>query len=239
MEEKDKLLSMVHNGIIGDSDTTNFTITALLHADDEFWVSPCSSSGKYHPPEDQGIGGLARHVQKGVVVVMCIARRDMFEKYEQDCALAAYILHDIKKNGEPWGDNTQYNHGKTASEWLEQFYLEPLRKKMILDAVRYHMAPWNSTLPNDKYSLIFSKDSSNHFSAKEFAEELEEQKRGLFPNKIEQAVQWADYFASREGMSFLPDKTIVPDPRQDGKHDSPEEWARKLVAPYGLTLKER
>jgi len=47
---------------INDSGVKNFVKIALDNAVEQFWLCPSSSTGKYHPLEDQGEGGLIRHL---------------------------------------------------------------------------------------------------------------------------------------------------------------------------------
>lgn len=204
-----------------------FVEQALLEADPMFWKVPCSSSGKYHPPEDQIEGGLIVHIQKGVAVIEQFARRALFSEIELDAAIAAYLIHDICKDGvPPWGKHTDYTHGLLASKWLEQFSLhDRVVKTMILDAVRYHMAPWC-------YAVDPFKD--RQYTKEEMMANINELQRALTnPSRVELAVREADYWSSRETMSFMPGKSIVFDPRV---HDTPEEWLDILAKDYGLKV---
>lgn len=200
-------------------DIREFVKMALSKADPMFWKAPCSSSGKYHPPEDQIEGGLIIHNQKGVVVVEQFARRAQFSEIELDMAISAMLLHDICKDGiPPWGRHTDYTHGLLGSRWLEQFKLrDKVVKRMILDAVRYHMAPWCYAVNPFEYRA---------YTKEEMMRNINELSRALTnPSRIELAVREGDYWGSRETMSFLPGKTIVFDPRV---HDTPEEWLNEL-----------
>ena len=214
---------------VNDKYIREFTETAFTGAAPEFWTAQCSSSGRFHPPEDQGIGGLVRHLIKASAVTEQFAGRENFTSYELDMARAATLLHDIKKNGMEWEKDTQYNHGILAVEYLQRIELKDgYAKQIICDAVRYHMAPWNTTFLNDKFLLFReTKDPmkqierrKNIFCAEDIQRELEERARGSrYHHIIEKCVQDADYWASRENMSFFPGETIIPDKRV---HDSPQ-----------------
>lgn len=202
-----------------------FVKKALFKADPMFWKAPCSSSGKYHPPEDQIEGGLIIHVQKGVVVVEQFARRAQFDEIELDMAIAAMLLHDICKDGTPpWGRHTDYTHGLLGSRWLERFELRnKVTKKMILEAVRYHMAPWCYAVNPFEF---------RKYSKEEMMQNINELSRALTsPSRIELAVREGDYWGSRETMSFLPGKSVVFDPRV---HDTPKEWLNEFAKDYNL-----
>ena len=198
---------------IKSEDIRKFVEEALAKADPKFWESPCSSSGRRHPPEDNGRGGLIRHIQKRVAVGEQFARRAGFSQRELDMALAGIILHDICKKGIPWGENTDYTHGFIASQWLEQFKLgDETAKRIILNAIRYHMAPWCYVV--DPLKETFSK--------KEMEENLNETRRALVaPSRVELVVREGDYWASRETISFLPGVSVAMP--EDKVHDSPEE----------------
>lgn len=210
------------------------TVKDILYSvDEKFWTSPCSGSGMFHPAEDQGEAGLVRHLVKATHVFEYEAERQRFEDYEFDAGMAATILHDTKKNGEIWGTETDFTHGIIGYDFIKKFYFsDKTIKKMVMNAVRYHMAPWNTTIPNAKRFLGIKNKKTDIFSYEELVKELEERTRGLFPSRVEKAVQDADYWASREQMSFYPGKTIMPDVNKaEGhrRHDSPEEWVQEIL----------
>jgi len=190
-------------------DIKDFTYQALAEVDQKFWTSPASSSGKYHPPEDNGEGGLVRHVVKGVAVIEQYARRARFFQRELDEATSAFLLHDTCKNGVVWATpKTDYTHGLIASEWLEKFDLEPAAKVAIQNAVRFHMAPW---------CYAVSPYEDRPYTKEEMNKNLEEMARAMFPTRIEEAVREADYWSSRSSMSFFPGVAV------EIRHDGPVE----------------
>lgn len=196
--------------IVSD-DIRIFVCEALPLVDENFWTAPASSTGKYHPAEDNGEGGLVRHVYKGAAgIIDQYGRRAGFSQREFDMARAAFILHDTCKNGVVWGEYTDYTHGLIAAQWLEQFTLEDeAAKREILNAIRFHMAPW---------CYAVSPFEDRMYSKEEMNANLEELKRALVnPSRIESAVQTADYWSSRKEMSFFPgvDTDWV-------SHDSPD-----------------
>lgn len=206
---------------IRSTDIAWFTSSSLPEVDRKFWTAPASSSGKFHPPEDNGEGGLVRHVIKGVAVIEQFARRAMFSERESDMAISAFLLHDTCKDGVVWTGKTDLTHGLIAARWLEQFELaDKTAKAEIQRAVRFHMSPWC-------YAVNPFEDRS--YTKEEMQANLEEMKGAMFPGRIELAIREADYWASRGEMSFLPGKTIMFDGR---RHDTPEEWLAQLTSPY-------
>lgn len=195
---------------IRDSSIKRFTIEAFDAASEKFWRVAASSSGKFHPPEDNGDGGLVRHLVKASYIAEQFGRKAMFSEYEIDIARASTILHDICKDGNPWGENTDYRHGIIGAEYLSHFKLEDNNaKELIMNGVRYHMSPWNTALSPEKYFLLTGKGGAMQdgvtITIEEIRKELEEVKRGLTPHSIiERCVQEADYWSSRNGMSFMP-----------------------------------
>lgn len=188
--------------MIESEDIREFVKLALADAEPEFWLVPASSTGKYHPAEDNGDGGLVRHVYKGSAgVIPQYARRADFTQRELDMARAAFLVHDIKKNGWVWGEFTDYTHGLIASQWLEQFPLEDeAAKAEILEAVRYHMGKW---------VVAVNKPSDRELTPEEVAVNLEEVMVSInHQSQIVRAVQEADYWSSRKEMSFFPGKEI-------------------------------
>lgn len=84
----------------------------------------------------------------------------------------------FKKNGLPWSDKTNYEHGLIAYNWLKQFELREPVKEEILNCIRYHMWIW--------------------------VKPPEELPRASNATTKELIVQFSDHLASRKGMSFLP-----------------------------------
>lgn len=64
----------------------------------DFFLQPASSSGKYHPGYELGVGGLVRHTKATMVVAKTLFNitEDITPK-EQDLVMAALALHDIAK----------------------------------------------------------------------------------------------------------------------------------------------
>lgn len=175
----------------------DFTYRVFAEVDPKFWISPASSTGKYHPAEDNGEGGLVRHVIKADAVLEQSLRRSMSSQRQIDIGRCAILLHDTCKNGVVWESQyTDYTHGKIAAEWLEKFDLaDTATKNEIISAVRYHMGQW---------SFAVSPYEDRLYTKQEMNDNLNEITRAMHPSVIEQAVQDADYWSSRQSMSFFP-----------------------------------
>ena len=207
--ESNSLIQREIEKIISE-DIKEFTYQAFADVDEHFWIASSSSTGKYHPPEDNGEGGLVRHVVKGIAVAEQYGRRAKFSQREMDMAISAFLLHDTCKNGVVWtSDYTDYTHGLIAAKWLEKFYLADAgAKEQILNAVRYHMAPWC-------YAVSPFEDRT--YTKQEMNLNLEELTRAMYPSRIERSVQEADYWSSRQSMSYFPGVNV------NLRHDLPEE----------------
>jgi putative nucleotidyltransferase with HDIG domain len=168
---------------INDPEIKNFVKFSLDNSPHEFWESPCSGTGLYHPPEDQGKSGLIRHVIKCAATAKDLCRYFNLPDGETDVVLAGTILHDIKKNGDPWGNSTHPNHGLIGAKFLEQFELKEPTKTEVINCVRYHMGRFTGS----------NEDLENL-----------ERERACKPNQKELIVQLSDFFCSRKYASFLP-----------------------------------
>jgi len=165
-------------GKIKDLEIRKFVEQALDKSDKDFWEIPCSMTGKHHPPENQGEEGNIRHLIKCLLVTEKLCDYFSLSKKDNDIVLASVFLHDIKKHGEPWSDKTDYEHGKIASDWLEQFELREPEKTEIRNCVRYHMYKYTGT-----------------------KEDIE---RASCPTRKELIMQLADFFSSLKEVSWLP-----------------------------------
>lgn len=171
--------------LIGSEKIRDFVKTALAAAPPEFWTAPASSSGKYHPPEDQVEGGTVVHTRKAVRVAIDLFRFfGVEQELMKDRIIAAIILHDIQKNGIPWGEHTNYEHGRIACEWLMQFAGSNPALVVICLLVRDHMGVWNQPNPTPalKFGDIVDRLAISHL-----------------------IVQLADYWASRKWCPFICD----------------------------------
>ena len=140
---------------IDDNVLRKFIIYCLENAPDYFYTVPASSSGKYHPTQDLGEGGLIRHTKAVVQVAMDLIRTEQFKIKgidKKDDITSACILHDIIKNGFTDSGKTVTEHPLLASEFIEQMYLQWdykekssiwTNKNYIQYLIKSHMGIWN------------------------------------------------------------------------------------------------
>lgn len=118
-----------------------------------FWVSPASSTGKYHPSWQNNSSGLVRHtVEMCVIAPRLVSAFPELDKpskeYHLDMVLAAIVLHDAFKNGRPWGRYSHKSHGHIAADvWRQVSGVEDVSSAQAMaveDAIRYHDGRWCS-----------------------------------------------------------------------------------------------
>ena len=165
---------------ISDSNLQSFVKDAMRQIPDKFWEIAASSTGKHHPEQSNGEGGLVRHVLAGLYFVreLCITY-DAIEG-ERDCCIAAMILHDVGKAiAEPhdivWANSLRYLAKNVYDNELVH---------TTIGAVRWHMGPWSTG------STMCQFAERGH---KRFPQDF---------NLVEQVVHLADYAASRKRVNL-------------------------------------
>jgi butyrate kinase len=150
----------------------DFVEKAMTKVPENFWEIAASSTGKHHPEQSNGTGGLVRHILAGLYFVreLCISYTASEE--EKDYCIAAMLLHDVGKAiAEP--------HDIVWTTALR--YLDKEGKfNALIAGVRWHMGKW---------SLNSTDCIKEEQGAKKFPEDF---------SRIEQIVHLADYVASRK-----------------------------------------
>lgn len=162
------------------------TTRALEEAPAAFWTAPASTSGKYHPADSLGRGGLVRHTRKVFRLTLDLLNMLGIEPDEprHSIALSAALLHDTWKVTDE-GDHSNFEHPLRAAEavghLLDKFGDVPHREGMQLcQAIRSHMGLWRT-----------SKYSNAVLPAPE--------------SQLDHIVHTADYLASRKHITLLPE----------------------------------
>ena len=156
----------------------------------EYWKHvAASSSGKYHPRNSLGEGGLFRHIMALIQFlnwtfeIKCMAEN--WTSRERDLMRVAGMMHDAFKSGttaEYEGNHhTKFDHPLIAANAVrkyKQLNLIPEEEvEIIANAIESHMGQWNTS-----------------FSSKTVLPEPH--------NKYQKILHWADYFASRKGIEM-------------------------------------
>ena len=165
--------------LITDVELRVRVIKVLEGADDRHETEPASSTGKYHPDFAHGEGGLVRHTKAVVFMVneLCRARADL----DQNCLIAAAILHDMHKYKEV-GKYTCHEHPFLMAGDASEAGLPAA----IVFAIESHMGRWN-TSPRSSVVLPVPSDD------------------------FQWLLHYADYLASRTWLklTFDGDNNIV------------------------------
>lgn len=180
---------------IKSEDIKDMVNVMLKEAPDEFWHSKGSNSGRNHPPENNLEDvGLMIHIVKAVQIAEDSFRFfNVQTDYEEDMILAAVILHDLYKYGDPWDDKYEKDHGLICAEKLEKFdEIHPYILHKIQSCIETHMSRWTHPLTSMKNFIL--------------------------PEKTQLIVALADYYSSRNQISFYPGLSII-----GGKNEQRQE----------------
>lgn len=170
--------------LIKNSQIREMTLKMLEIAPEYFWVKPSSSTGKYHPEQSQGEGGLVRHTKAVVYMADELCRSEAIVEDERDAIISASLLHDICKYGLPDSKHTVSNH-----DYIGAFFVNAQTTKLgiedtpmmkgILGGIAWHYGIW-SKRPAGK-------------DVKQYPDEY---------SRIERIVHLSDYIASRKELKF-------------------------------------
>lgn len=173
---------------ITETKVRDFAKILIENADDYFFEIAASTTGKYHPQFDLGVGGLVRHTRCVAFMAECEAKSRMFSEHETNLLIVAALAHDIKKLGDGSGQYTVGDHPQWAADYVMKTQEENkglLTKKdatTIANIVLSHMGQWGQ------------KDGMP-----------------LPKTELEKALQAADYIASRKeilGFDFRPTENV-------------------------------
>ena len=140
---------------IDDIEIAKFAIQLLNRVPDYFFSAPASSSGKYHPQNDLGKGGLVRH---SISVKRMLEHLFVLEGYfdltdkEKNLLRVAALFHDSFKSGtqEMYEQNnqTKFLHPVYAAQFIVMCAIEVgfnyKDADFIAQAVMTHMGQWNT-----------------------------------------------------------------------------------------------
>lgn len=170
--------------LIKNESIKEFTAKMLEVAPPYFEEVPSSSTGKYHPEQSLGHGGLLRHTQAVTYLGNELCRSEDITGDERDAIIASCLLHDIVKYGLLKGKHTTQDH-----DYIGAYFINAQAKKMnledtpmfkeILGGVAWHMGIWSKRF-NGQY-------------IKKYPEEF---------SRVERIVHLADYISSRKELKF-------------------------------------
>jgi hypothetical protein len=164
---------------INNEEIKRFVTEALKKVDRQFWLIPASSTGKYHPKQSNGKGGLVRHILAALYFA-----HEFFYNYpvtedQKDVVVGALLLHDIGKSmNEPHDIVAATNLRRLANKYITDNIAD------LISCVRWHMGPWSTG------STMCHIDERG---GKEWPQDF---------TMLEQIVHLSDYAASRKRVNL-------------------------------------
>lgn len=128
---------------IRDSTARATVIAMLKAAPEEFWFAPSAFSGKYHSPDEFGLGGQVLHTKRVFrsLMVLCDALARELSDDDMDELLCAALIHDTMAGSTGSSDHvSQYRdyYGEKLSESVKKLNWW----EGICDAAEHHMGRW-------------------------------------------------------------------------------------------------
>ena len=152
---------------IKDENLRKFTEALLINADDYFFTTPASTTGKYHPKLSLGDGGLVRHTRLVEFFATSICEAMGYSEHDRDLLIVSAIAHDIKKLGNGSSKYTVKDHPIQAAKYITKIYTSPdytfvkdLSKDdlaIIEKCVASHMGRWGAVDGNPAPNTEFEK----------------------------------------------------------------------------------
>ena len=179
---------------IENEDLRELCVAILEDLPEYIWIVPGSSSGKYHPIQDLGEGGLMRHQ-------ICVARmcnfklqldqnKNKFTSKQRDCLRIACLVHDGRKSGNEDTGQTVHEHPCLMSlaiiSMKERFPLLSNEISAIAECVISHMGQWNTSKRSE---LVLPEPKT----------------------MMQEFVHECDYLASRKDVEMLFDNWKKPE----------------------------
>lgn len=145
---------------IKDIDNRKFALILLSKIPDYFFSVPASSSGKYHPKNDLGEGGLVRHsisVARMLDHLLEPYGYFDFNEEQKDLLKIAALFHDCMKSGtqEEYekGKHTKFLHPLYAANFIMTVAITNSysyeKALFIYNAVIAHMGQWNTNVTGE------------------------------------------------------------------------------------------
>ncbi|MBN2380230.1 HD domain-containing protein [candidate division WOR-3 bacterium] len=127
---------------IQDASIKKFVSKSLKKVPDYFWHVPASASGRFHPLDTLGDGGLVLHTKRVVYLASEIAKVFKIEGEKLDVLRAAAILHDSFKNGVKDEGHTEEDHPLIVRYQLKELADETAFFEEIMNAIECHQGLW-------------------------------------------------------------------------------------------------
>jgi HD superfamily phosphodiesterase len=117
-------------------------VKALERVPDYFWRVPASASGRFHPLDTLGDGGLVLHTKRVFYLSTEIAKVFKIEGEKLDILKSASLLHDSFKNGLKDEGHTEEDHPLIVRYQLKDLASETQYFEDIMDTIECHQGLW-------------------------------------------------------------------------------------------------
>lgn len=146
---------------------------------------PASASGKYHPADSLGDGGLVRHSMAVAIIAQAICELEYLQvtPVDKSFIFAACLLHDTYKQGREESGTTVRTHPNIAAQEIYNFGKEIGEEKIgkaIAILVVSHMGQWGNQKPGSRVQFIVHLAdfiSSRKWLTMDYTEAIEKAKR--------------------------------------------------------------
>ncbi len=160
--------------MIGDLKLSTAAELCIREYEDLLELIPASTSGRYHPPDERGIGGLRLHIRRMAHVLYMTAKHFGLSDKDRDILIFCAIVHDISSlstsklvKGELTRDYETWSkwHGNLSSQIATEGLMEVGLASddptllTIQGIIQSHMGAWSPNLRqpvNNKLEIIFS-----------------------------------------------------------------------------------
>ena len=129
---------------IKDSKARNTAIGMLNAAPEEFWFAPSAFSGKYHSPDEFGMGGQVLHTKRVFRSLMVIldARAEQFDDESMYEVLCSALIHDTLA-----GSTGGPDHSTPILSYYEKHLPKNVKEYLwwegICEIAQHHMGRWS------------------------------------------------------------------------------------------------
>lgn len=149
---------------IEDKQIRAFVAKAVRSSPKYFWTASSSTSGKHHPVDEHGVGGLVLHTVRVFNVaeslIPSLISCTTFGAGNPDVIRAGAILHDIRRYGlqDEAEAFTNKDHPELAAKVIREMDAVFPQKRLIAFCVERHMGRWGQILPNstDEWLVHFA-----------------------------------------------------------------------------------
>lgn len=114
---------------------------------------PSSRSGKYHPPDERGEGGMVLHLKRCVKWMLEFIREFPSLVRHKDALISATLLHDIGlcyKEDESEKEHRRHPDigARETNDGFKEMGVPFLKRRRIVKYIREHMSHWYKNEPS-------------------------------------------------------------------------------------------